>query len=61
MHAREYPFITEIADIDMYEPFAGYETIPLSSFTIPAAKVFSAEELLRSVVRGHRRAPFTGR
>ncbi|MBQ3939142.1 MAG: TraM recognition domain-containing protein, partial [Clostridia bacterium] len=61
MHAREYPIITEIADISMYEPFAGFEAIPLSSFTIPETKVFSADALLRGVVRGYRRAPFSGR
>lgn len=61
MHAREYPIITEIADISMYEPFAGFEAIPLGSFTIPETKVFSADALLRGVVRGYRRAPFSGR
>ncbi len=30
MHARQYPIITEMADIDMYEDFKGHPSVELS-------------------------------
>lgn len=60
MHARQYPFITEIADIDMYEDFKGYKPQPLNSFRIPEANVFNINNYLSAVVHGRRRPPFYG-
>ena len=30
MHARQYPFISQLADIDMYEAFKGYPPLPMA-------------------------------
>ncbi len=40
MHCRQYPFITEIADIDEYEMFKGYPAPPLKDYQMPSAKIF---------------------
>ena len=60
MHARQYPFITEIADIDKYDAFKGYPARPLSSFVIPDVKVFNPDEYLRAVADHLRPKPFWG-
>ncbi len=49
MHARQYPIITEIADIDMYPMFKGYDTVSMKKFEFPEMKVFSVDELLSKV------------
>ncbi len=61
MHARQYPIITEMADIDSYEAFKGYDPVKLEPFSMPAVDVFSAEELLRAVYEGKRTCPFSER
>lgn len=59
MHARQYPIITEMADIDAYDAFKGYEPIPLRSFSLPSAQVFSVHKLLKDVLTNGRLCPFS--
>ncbi|MBR3298269.1 MAG: type IV secretory system conjugative DNA transfer family protein [Clostridia bacterium] len=59
MHARQYPYITEIADIDDYEMFKGYPPVPLSTYTVPDVKVFNVHKLLDDVVANKRPIPFS--
>lgn len=63
MHARQYPIITELADIDAYEAFKGYAPVPLQEVAIPKARVFSATKLNELVTTGQCPCPFgqTGR
>ncbi len=58
MHARQYPIITELADIDMYEAFKGYAPVPLQEVEVPKARVFSASALCEQVATGQRACPF---
>lgn len=59
IHERQYPLITEIADIDDYEAFSDYEDLPIPAFMPPKVKVFSIERLLKDVVERKRPIPFT--
>lgn len=59
MHARQYPIITEIADIDMYDMFKGFPTVKLKSMDIPTVDIFSVESLYNDVKSGKREAPFS--
>lgn len=59
MHARQYPIITELADIDMYEAFKGYPAVPLKSYRLPEAKLFPLQELVSAVTFGDRLCPFS--
>lgn len=59
MHSRQYPIITEIADIDMYESFKGYETIPLKEFSLPSAPMFFVNKLLEDISNGKKQVPFS--
>lgn len=59
MHAREYPVITEIADIDMYEAFKGYTKPPLKPFDLPELHFFSVENLASEIRFGRRPVPFS--
>lgn len=58
MHSRQYPFITEIADIDDYEMFKGYETIPLAEYDLPDAKMFDLNKFYDDVIAERRPLPF---
>lgn len=61
MHARHYPFITEMADIDEYEMFKGYVAVELKSrddITIP---LFNLKDLAVSVFSGKVFGPFASR
>ena len=49
MHARQYPIITEMADIDMYETFRGYPEIAPKPFDLPDPPLFPLAEFYRSV------------
>lgn len=59
MHARQYPYITEIADIDDYECFKGYPPVPLNTYTVPDAKVFDINKLLNDIMNDRRPVPFS--
>lgn len=58
MHARQYPIITEIADIDMYAMFKGYSAAPMKKFTLPEMYVFSVQKLYDDVMKRKRKIPF---
>ncbi len=58
MHSRQYPIITEMADIDSYECFKGYASIPQKEFELPSYKVLNAKELHIKVVNGEKPWPF---
>ncbi len=58
MHARQYPIITEMADIDMYDMFKGYPTVALPEFSLRSLSVFSVENLCREILSGERDYPF---
>ncbi|MBR6824969.1 MAG: type IV secretory system conjugative DNA transfer family protein [Oscillospiraceae bacterium] len=59
MHARQYPTISEIADIDTYSMFKGYETPPLQDYEMPEAKMFDLNGFYREVINGSRPLPFS--
>lgn len=61
MHARQYPIITEIADIDAYEMFKGYSAPPMQEFDLPSISIFSVHNLLWDVAHHRRPIPFTDR
>ncbi len=58
IHARQYPIITEIADIDSYEAFAGYEPADFVDFDLPECKIFSLDTLFHEICQGKRKFPF---
>jgi type IV secretion system protein VirD4 len=58
MHSREYPIITEIADIDDYPMWKGYSAPEMKTFKMPDAVVFPLEELTTAVHTKKRPAPF---
>ncbi len=58
MHARQYPLITEMADIDMYEDFKGYESVELEKFALPRAQIFSVKALYNKYKSGEIPCPF---
>jgi len=58
MHSRQYPIITEIADIDMYPMFKGFPTVALKPFKVPQVSVFSVKQLYSDVCRKKRKMPF---
>lgn len=59
MHARQYPIITEMTDIDDYEMFKGYDPVPMPVIEFPEMKQFSPADLLAEVKKGTRPAPFS--
>ena len=58
MHSRQYPFITEIADIDRYKCFRGYDPVPFVPFRVPEARIIALPEIVDQVEKGKRKAPF---
>lgn len=61
MHSRQYPIITEMADIDQYEMFKGYPEVPLKKIKLPDMHVFSVEELNKAIKSRERKIPFSDR
>lgn len=59
MHARQYPIISQIPDIDDYEMFKGYESVPLTESGMQKAKMFDLDTFYREVVRERRPLPFS--
>lgn len=59
MHDRQYPVITEVADIDSYEMFKGYEAPELKEYTMPDAKMFDLNRLYKDVINEERPLPFS--
>lgn len=58
IHAREYPVITEIADIDSYDAFKGYDAPEQKEFSLPKVSYFSVEKLLEEIRFKNRPIPF---
>ena len=58
MHARQYPIITEIADIDSYPDFKGYPEVEMEPFDLPDDCIFSVKELHRAIKKGKVQIPF---
>ena len=58
MHARQYPIITEIADISQYDTFAGYPTVPFEPFALPEVSIFSVQKYYLAVRNKQRKYPF---
>ncbi len=58
MHARQYPIITEIADIDDYEMFKGFAPKELKPFELPTVSVVTAAMIHERVENGEIPAPF---
>ncbi len=59
MHSRQYPIITEMADIDMYEAFRGHTAPEVKEFDMPPVKVFSAHSFLNRVLMDMAECPFS--
>jgi len=59
MHARQYPVISEIADIDQYEMFKGYPEVSLKKFELPQIKVYSPGKVISEIEDRQRKLPFT--
>ena len=58
MHARQYPIITEIADIDSYPAFKGFKEVPMKPFDLPPDTIFSVKKLYRDIKAGTVPIPF---
>ena len=58
MHARQYPIITEMIDIDDYECFKGFEKVELEAFSLPDVAVFSVRKLIKEIKFGLAECPF---
>ena len=59
MHARQYPIITERADIDSYESFKGFNAVDLQEYDLPCVKVFSTKDFAIDVIGGEKVCPFS--
>lgn len=60
MHGRQYPMISELADIDDYEMFKGFGPASLKFGTVQrlAPQTMDLEKLLEQVTQGDREPPF---
>ncbi len=59
IHGRQYPTISEIADIDSYSMFSGYEAPPLMEYEMPEAKMFNLDKFYEDVINEVRPLPFS--
>ena len=59
IHARQYPVITEMADIDSYEDFKGYESVPMADHSDAHYGIFSVDYLYRKILEGEMPVPFS--
>lgn len=58
IHGRQYPVITEIADIDDYEMFKGFPAPPLKANPVPNAGMFDLASFYNDVIAERRHLPF---
>lgn len=58
MKGRQYPIISEIADIDHYDMFKGYPPLPLEEYEMPEAKTFNLESFYNDVINDRVPLPF---
>ncbi len=59
LHSREYPFISEMADIDQYKEFVGYEPAKLEKIKFGQPTVLSIVQLYKKIVLKHIPYPFS--
>lgn len=59
LHGREYPFITELADIDQYEVFKGYHSIDFTRYQYEANEPFAMSNFYDRVMKGEIAYPFS--
>lgn len=59
MHSRQYPIITELADIDGYKMFEGFPAPVMKPFALPVLNTFSLDEFVYEVQKRSRRFPFS--
>ena len=59
LHCRQYPFISELADISAYAAFEGYTSIPLKPLPNIEPEVLTANKILQDVLAGKRKWPFS--
>lgn len=55
---RQYPFITRMPDIDQYEMFRRYPTVPQRKNHMPEVEVFSVTRLIQNILAGRQGYPF---
>ena len=58
LHGRQYPVISEIADIDRYEAFRGYDPVPMKQLDRPDYRILDASQLVFDILTGKRPQPF---
>ena len=59
LHCRQYPFISELADISAYTAFQGYAPVPLKKVEETVdSELFTAAEVLREALTKKRPWPF---
>ncbi len=59
LHARQYPFISQLADISEYADFAGFDPVPMTPMSKVETMPFSAGQILRLARRGDIPWPFS--
>lgn len=59
MHARQYPIISEIADIDSYSMFKGFDSVPLNEYTMPESRQFDLDGFYKDIIEEIRPLPFS--
>ena len=59
MHARQYPIITALPDIDQYEAFKGYPSVDFPVFASQEAMVFPVKQFALDVATEKRACPFS--
>lgn len=59
MHARQYPIITEMTDIDDYEAFKGYKVPEIKPYKDVEPAIFNLTQLLNDVKYGVKVCPFS--
>ncbi len=59
LHGRQYPFISELADISAYTAFEGYAPVPLEKISDSASDLFTATAILEKAAAGLQAWPFS--
>ena len=59
LHCRQYPFISELADISAYTAFEGYEPVPLMPLPDIDTETLTATKVLLDVYQKVRPWPFS--
>ena len=59
LHGRQYPFISELADISAYTAFEGFAPVPLEKISDSASDLFTATAILEKAAAGLQAWPFS--